>query len=603
VAALVAFALVVPGVAHGSGEEEAERQIEFARSELRSDQPERALKSAESALRLCPTCYDAMVVKALAYEAMGNLRLAESLLLAYIELVGPDSASEEATSNLRRLQESLGQRRPAPGSRTVHREGDPISVEVSVSPVSDLDLEPYRRRVAEALAAGKCEGARSAATELTLADPEGAEGWRLAGDAARCSSDTRGAVIAYRRYVARGGDEPSVQELIDALSANLGAVRVELTLQEGSSVPAIRLDTGSEYLSPRALSDTTFEFADLPLDLPLVVSVSGRGLASTDHDVEPLGAGDVTLLEVSPTWIGLGWVRIAAHDPATCKTSLITAGDTLEAAPGTKVEVTAGEVVARVESEHGLIEVPFDVARDATADFDPLEHRPTSLTIVGVPAGSQVELYVEAPSGVEVRHSLDVAPDEGTIDDETGILLAPPQRVFSLRGGQGSLSLRHPSLGQAPVLLVLESGKVNAATYPWETLEGVPRVSAAYREWLAQAAAAERGQRRTGALFVVSGLLAGVGAGLLIGSAAQDAQLASSKSEGLEVTDGIAQADALNAAWDANQRADRARSGLLVGGSIGLGLGGAGFVLTIVSGLSAKKAVADVGPWDPDSVR
>ena len=103
------------------------------------------------------------------------------------------------------------------------------------------------------------------------------------------------------------------------------------------------------------------------------------------------------------------------------------------------LEVTAGEVVARVESEHGLIEVPFDVARDATADFDPLEHRPTSLTIVGVPAGSQVELYVEAPSGVEVRHSLDVAPDEGTIDDETGILLAPPQRVFSLRGGQGSL--------------------------------------------------------------------------------------------------------------------------------------------------------------------
>lgn len=38
---------------------------------------------------------------------------------------------------------------------------------------------------------------------------------------------------------------------------------------------------------------------------------------------------------------------------------------------------------------------------------------------------------------------------------------------------------------------------------------------------------------------------------------------------------------------------------MLTAGSASLGLAGAGLVLTIVSGDAAKKAVAEVGPWDP----
>ena len=307
-------------------------------------------------------------------------------------------------------------------------------------------------------------------------------------------------------------------------------------------------------------------------------------------------------VKVAPVWIGLGVVRVAEHDPSLCRTTLVTADDLVEVEPGTDVEVTAGAVTARVETEHGAIEVGLEVEPDAAVSFDPTQHLPASLTIIGVPAGSDLEVYVETPAGVEVRQKITVPSDEGTIDNETGVLLAPPQRVFSLMGGSGAVSLRHPTLGQAPVPVVLEAATVNASTYPWESLEGVPRVAEAYGDWKTRLEAAQQGQQRTAALAVLSGVFAGVGAGMLIGSAVEDGRLASTKADGLNIADADAEADALATAWEANQRADRTKAGLLVGGSIGLGLAGAGVVLTFVSSTSAKQAVADVGPWDPASV-
>ena len=76
----------------------------------------------------------------------------------------------------------------------------------------------------------------------------------------------------------------------------------------------------------------------------------------------------------------------------------------------------------------------------------------------------------------------------------------------------------------------------------------------------------------------------------------------STKADGLTATDGGTDGEALRAAWDANQRAQQARSGMQIGGSVCLGLSGAGLVVTIVSGAGAKKAIANVGPWDPDGI-
>ncbi|MCP4870594.1 MAG: hypothetical protein GY898_17975 [Proteobacteria bacterium] len=103
ICALMAAPLVQ---AQSRGEEEARRQLEFAQQEVDEGNFEKALASADSALRLYPSLYEAYVFKALAYEGLGKLKMAESFLLTYRELrPGKDEQADEA---LARIQEKLG---------------------------------------------------------------------------------------------------------------------------------------------------------------------------------------------------------------------------------------------------------------------------------------------------------------------------------------------------------------------------------------------------------------------------------------------------------------------------------------------------------------
>lgn len=104
VIALLLFSSVA--LAQSRGEEEARRQLEFAKQEVVEGNYEKALSSADSALRLFPALYEAYVYKALAYEGLGKLKMAESFLLTYRELKpGEDAQADEA---LARIQEKLG---------------------------------------------------------------------------------------------------------------------------------------------------------------------------------------------------------------------------------------------------------------------------------------------------------------------------------------------------------------------------------------------------------------------------------------------------------------------------------------------------------------
>ena len=593
-----ALALVLPATAGAGSEDEARRQIDFARGELADATPERALKSAESALRLCPTCYEAMVVKALAYEALGNVKLAESLLLTYVEFVGPAAASQEATSNLARIQAELA--RPPDERRRRPRVAK--TTEVTQEGGSGLEPGPIRERVEAALRAGRCQAARSAAAELTMATPDEAEGWRLAGDAARCSGDLREAVLAYRRYRSKGGAEASVIEMIAGLAESLGTIEVTLRLAEGSGIPVVRLSVEGDELSPVTSGPALLRFSDLPVGVATRLSIAGRGLLAEHRDVEPLSPGVVHSLEVAPTWIGLGTIRIADHDPALCRTTLLTTDDEVMAAPGASIEVTVGEVRAFVENDNGSLEVPLELAAGAEVDFDPARHLPASLTVVDLPAGAAVRLFVETSDGSSMERALSLPSDRGRIDPETGVRLAPPATFQSLRGGRGGLFATHPRLGDAPLTLILESGGVNAATYPWRQLEGVPAVSAAYDSWRTRDRIARASQTRTAALAVVSAVLAGAGVGLVLGSEAQRAPLVQAKKDGIAATRGLGDAEALGQAQQAHRSAEQAYRGLLLGGAVGLGLGGAGLVVTIVSGRSGREARLEAGPWDPASI-
>jgi tetratricopeptide (TPR) repeat protein len=73
---------------------QAERQLELAEADLAGGNAERASKAAASALRLDPGLLQALVVKALAYRALGRTEEARALLRTYLDLregLEPDS--------------------------------------------------------------------------------------------------------------------------------------------------------------------------------------------------------------------------------------------------------------------------------------------------------------------------------------------------------------------------------------------------------------------------------------------------------------------------------------------------------------------------------
>jgi len=97
-------------MAQNGSEDEALRQIEFAQSELHQSNFQKALTSAESALRLHPPLYEALAYKALALEGLGDFKVAESLLVTYREIRGGWDKFPDGDAVLARVRGKLGAR-------------------------------------------------------------------------------------------------------------------------------------------------------------------------------------------------------------------------------------------------------------------------------------------------------------------------------------------------------------------------------------------------------------------------------------------------------------------------------------------------------------
>ena len=590
---LLALLSLAPQRADAFEVEQALRQLDFAREELARGELSKALRSAETALRLCPTCQDGVVIKAFAWEALGSLRLAEAHLLAYVEVAGENTASVEATVALERVQKALvhSHRRGAVRST-------PFGVdEVMMSPLIGVDPEPYRERIHKALDKGLCAVGRAAAAELILADPHAQDGWKLMGDAARCAGEIRQSVVAYRRYADAGGQERSIREMVQTLSMNLCTVVIHVDAADADA----RIDTGTEYLTPLELGGT-FTFPDAPANLEMTLVVSGLGLRTEELAIPGLFPGDVHEVTVATEQIGTGRVRLAEAVPEGVNASFVSGERVLSPAPGEAVEVTAGALVGRVRSADGEAEVLVQVPRDGELLFEPGAHLPTSLTVAGLPAGASVRLVIRPAAGEPVEQTRALPAELGGWDPATGVRVSPPTRFGSLPAGTGGLFVDHPGLGQGSTPIELEGGSARTLTWPLETLDGVPRVRDAWLAWTKVERQATTGRARTGALAATSAILAGAGAALLIGAAAQNPRLASSRSIGIAATTSAFDEAAYEQAWLDNQAAQQARSALVTSGGISLGIGGVGFAITLGSARAAGSAEARLEPWDPSAV-
>ncbi|MCO4768911.1 MAG: hypothetical protein KDA24_02700 [Deltaproteobacteria bacterium] len=96
--------------AQTGSEDEALRQLEFAQAELHQSNFQKALTSAESALRLHPPLYEALAYKAMALEGLGDFKIAESLLITYREMRDGWEKFPEGDEVLTRVRKKMGAR-------------------------------------------------------------------------------------------------------------------------------------------------------------------------------------------------------------------------------------------------------------------------------------------------------------------------------------------------------------------------------------------------------------------------------------------------------------------------------------------------------------
>ena len=598
---LVLGVLMGSAPAHAGMEEEAARQHDFAKKELAKGEYGKAVQSAESALRLDPTLYSAFVTKALAYEGLGNLDLAESLLVAFQELTKGLTPNEAAATALDRIRTARSAGRKAGARRTRVAPAEDPSAPGSAPPkaavVPDLDPGGYRVRVEDALRLGQCAAARAAGSELTLAAPELADGYRLLGDAERCAGKARDAVKAYRRYAQLGGADRTVDKLVSGLTMSLGRLTVRVTAEEGAPTPLVRLVLGDdEQLEPEPQSDAGLLFKDLPAGEDLLLLVAGRGLESLDRPIPGLSAGQDRVLVVEPKYIGLGSVHVQDYDRELAAIALISSDEDLVVGPGETKTVTAGEVVAVVSNTYGEVEVPLAVARDATVELDPTPWFPAELTVVDLPAGSKVRVFVEGDDDVVLERELEIPAGVGELDPTSGVRLAPPRRVHSLVGGVGGLFVEHPKLGEGQASVVLASGSVNATTFDWRPMPGVADFQSRYDQWKKNDLRLR--SKATGGTAAAIGLAigSGVASGVMWGAAV---------AKGEQIDEAIANADGATGDdfdhWsDVYANAQRDERGLVAGGSVAAGIAAIGVGLTVVLAARGKEALDSLGDWDAD---
>jgi hypothetical protein len=475
---LIAVLLLVASPAFA----DASAPIEVARTALSDSRWDDALQAAEGALRADPGNYEAILLKALAYEGRGDLDRAESLLVAIQELAAGRRVPKEANDALDRVRTSRDTGPQAEATRSA-TEADVV---VDLQLRSSLDageVEALTQRVAEAVEAGRCMNAMADAKSIVDAAFEDPRGWALLGDARRCAGDTLGAVDAYRRARALGSDDPGVLVVLRGLEASFGEVRVAVIMDRPFEVPRVLLRLGDSVRRPDFRRGGETVFRDLDPTQAMTLIVSGLGTREEVRALDPLSPGEQRRVEVETTYVGVGSLRLGPYELTDCRVR-VRAEDGPEVSPGVIVEVTAGRAPVFVQNEYGTLMHRVHVAAGELVDLDPIPLVPSTLTVVGLPVGATVRAYVDgAHEGTYAERELRVPREGATVDEETGVLIAPPLKMGPLMGGSGGLFLEHPRLGVAAADVSLQPGRVNATTFGWRDLAGVDGVRDEFTRW------------------------------------------------------------------------------------------------------------------------
>jgi len=582
--------LCLPGGARAEGGEEAERQLAFARQELVDARWDRAFASATSALRLNPALYEALLVKGLALEGMGETDRAEALIVAYVELAG-ELAAPAAAEALARLSAPRGRRKPV---RVHPTEPGQAQVDVVSTDPEDLAAEGTG-----ALQTGDCDRVVQIGETWTAARPEDPAAWQLLGDGHRCLGAFREAVRAYDRYETSGGSEPAVLGLVPGLRSNLSTLEVVGITAHSGHVPALGLALGDEQVAPDGWSNERVEFADLPAGRPLVLGIAGRGFQLDTVEIEPLAPGETRVVEISPDWLGLGTVEVADFPSDACLAFVSGRDGRRRVEPGTSHEVSAGLVALEVETEHGTLERLVGLASGGSVRFEPLSQLPAQLTLARLPTGSSVRLFIETTPGESFEVESRIPSGGGHLDGDTGILVADPWPLRGLMPGTGGLWISHPALGEISQSVVLAPGlnatRVDAGAFP-----GRQEFTASYERWRTETLELRRRATAAPVPPAVVAIGGAITSGVLLatGLGARARHFDAIDDYGASCAPPAAGCD--DALEEEVHRLREQANSLFVGSGVAGGVGGVGLGVTIGVAVGVRRGLGPKVEWRPE---
>lgn len=485
--ALLLLAVPAPALAD-KADDQAARQLEFADRELNAGEFDRAIKSAESALRLDPTLYSAIVIKALAYEALEELDKAEALLVAYLEFtrgIQPDPRVGEA---LTRIRDRRGRRRAARSSKGEDAPG----------------LEAHARVVREHITAGRCDEALVPARDFAVEHPREHRAHALLGDVQRCAQRLRRAALAYRKAVDLGAGL-EVKAQLAQVEALLATLVVKLRAPT-SAVAEVVVLLGDLEVVPTSFDRGVARFELLPAEQRVTVEIGGRGFQPQSVVVPRMAAAEVRRIEVSPTWLGVGTVVVGRWGAGIDTVEVIEGREATLVRPGEKLQVGAGAVTARIRNGAGMVELPLSVPRSREVSLEPARWIPVGLIVSGLPTGSTVEIQLgRAGEDLLVTHA--VPSGGGALDTQTGALLAPDQTILGLAAGATTLRVKHPTLGVGAQAISLAPGQLNQVVFDQAQMPGTAALQARWTE---------HGTRPAKAKVNVPALGAGIGGGVAL---------------------------------------------------------------------------------------
>ncbi|MFH1466990.1 MAG: hypothetical protein ABIO70_21585, partial [Pseudomonadota bacterium] len=459
------------------------------------------------------------------------------------------------------------------------------------------------RRAAEAEARARAEEARRRAEEeARLRAEEEAKArympHREAGVALMKEGDVHNALAEFRAAREAGDRDERIAKLIDKIERDTCAIDLTLVGADRDPPPELELvPPEGKPFGPARSNRGVFRFADVPAGVPLTIRASGAGYGRIEVPVDPVGARKTGKVSAELPWLGLATLALQGFVPGLEVKVTDAMGSQSPAAAGS-IKVTAGTVKVSLSGPTGRRDLVLELAQNDIESLTLKTEMPGAVRLVGLPAGTRVDMVV-GPPGAVIKGSS--TSREVVSQVLAGVPIGEELMLGGLPPGDYKLTLEHPVLGKSELKFRPVPGDASQESVLWESFSRAGAVRDEREDWEARL---EQSKKLPLATKLAMG---GGGATLaLAGAATAFGVRAAVQHSALDDTDTAYQAalddeDRAEEAWDlfstwADQKQElRGARGLAIGG-VGLAAAAGGASVTFwIKGRAQRSHVED---WD-----